>query len=177
MSMRDIRLIVIHCSASRNGKSLVVDQVDHEHEKRGFKRDPAFMARMNPQLKAIGYHFMIYVNGAIVTGRHQEEIGAHVQGYNQYSLGICMVGGMNDAGKATGEYTQDQWEELKALIESLKKAYPKAKIVGHRDLSKDLNGNGKIEKSEWMKECPAFDVKSWLDGGMKPLAGHILGVS
>jgi hypothetical protein len=31
-------------------------------------------------------------------------------------------------------------------------------IKGHRDFSKDLNGNGKIDKNEWIKACPCFEV-------------------
>lgn len=173
--MRNIGLIVVHCSASRNGGVLVVDQIDHEHARRGFKRTPEFMARQNPHLKAIGYHFVVYVNGAVATGRHLDEVGAHVKGFNQKSIGICMVGGLDEHGKATGQYTKEQWDALQGCVSGLLKTYPKAKIVGHRDLSPDLDGDGVIETNEWLKECPAFDVKTWLEGGMKPLAGHIYG--
>ncbi len=173
MLMRDVLLIVIHCSASRNGAVLTVDQIDHEHARRGFKRSPEFLARQNPKLKSIGYHFVVYVNGALATGRHLDEVGAHVKGYNQKSIGICMAGGMDEHGKATGQFTPAQWETLKGCVASLQKLYPGVKLVGHRDLSPDLNGDGVIEQSEWMKECPAFDVASWIDGGMAPLDGHI----
>lgn len=171
--MRDIGLIVIHCAASRNGAPLVVDQIDHEHAKRGFARKPEWMAKQNSHLKAIGYHFVVYINGAVATGRHLDEIGAHVQGFNQKSIGICMVGGLDEHGKATGQYTQEQWDALAGCVASLQKAYPKAKIVGHRDLSPDKDGDGKVERHEWLKECPAFGVSTWMAGGMKPLAGHI----
>ena len=37
--------------------------------------------------------------------------------------------------------------------------YPETKVVGHRDLSPDVNGNGEVEPVEWTKECPSFEVK------------------
>lgn len=172
--MRDIRLIVIHCSASRNGAPLVVDQIDHEHAKRGFRRGPEFIARQNLGLKSIGYHFVVYVNGALATGRHLDEVGAHAKGYNQKSIGICMVGGLDEHGKATGKFMQAQWETLRDCVTSLQKTYPSVKIIGHRDLSPDLNGDGVIEQNEWMKECPCFSVSRFLELGMKPEPEWIL---
>jgi N-acetylmuramoyl-L-alanine amidase len=41
----------------------------------------------------------------------------------------------------------------------LRKLYPKARISGHRDFSPDLNHNGIVEPSEWIKQCPCFDAK------------------
>jgi N-acetylmuramoyl-L-alanine amidase len=45
---------------------------------------------------------------------------------------------------------------------SLLEKYPNATILGHRDLSPDKNGDGVIERSEWVKHCPSFDVREWL---------------
>ena len=44
------------------------------------------------------------------------------------------------------------------LVRQLWTRYPQARVVGHRDLSPDLNGNGVIEKFERIKECPCFDA-------------------
>ena len=172
--MRPINLIVIHCSASPNGDSLFrgspgtpglqtpVSTLDSWHALRGFKRDPKARAAFNPALASIGYHFVIYTDGTSVTGRGLDEIGAHVSGFNQKSLGVCMVG--------TDKFSAAQWQTLRELITSLCKKFPDARVVGHRDLSPDQNKNGVVEKFEWLKICPGFDVAAWLASGMAPVA-------
>ena len=62
----------------------------------------------------------------------------------------------------TSAYTLAQWRELDALVAKLRARYPTAQILGHRDLSPDLDGDGIIEKHEWLKTCPGFDVAAWL---------------
>lgn len=170
--MRTINLIVIHCSATPNGASLFgVDQtpvqaIDGWHKARGFARAPEAQARFNPGLAAIGYHFVVYANGAVATGRAQEEAGAHAKGHNARSLGVCMIG--------TDRYTLPQWATLRGLVESLLKTYPGARVVGHRDLSPDLDGDGTVEPHEWLKTCPGFDVPAWRRDGMAPPVAHLL---
>jgi hypothetical protein len=176
--MRPIKLIVIHCSASPNGDSLFraspggpgkitpVEIIDGWHKDRGFKRDPAWRSRQNPALAAIGYHFVVYTNSAVVTGRHLGEVGAHVQGHNADSIGICLVG--------TDKFTSAQFGQLRELITDLRVRYPKACVCGHRDLSPDKNGDGSVTPDEWLKTCPGFDVAGWLAGGMAPLNDHLL---
>ena len=172
--MRPINLIVIHCSASPNSDTLFrgkvgdvgfqtpVQIIDEWHAKRGFARKPEARRRYNPGLRAIGYHYVIYRNGGISTGRDVEEFGAHVAGFNQKSLGVCLVG--------TDRYTPAQWASLADLVDALRKRYPEARVVGHRDLSPDQNANGIVEKFEWLKTCPGFDVAAWLRGGMQAIA-------
>lgn len=170
--MRSINLIVIHCSASPNGVSLFdgslgmpgfrtpVETIDQWHRQRGFRRDFGAKGRFNPQLTSIGYHFLIYTSGVVVTGRAPEEVGAHAQGHNANSIGLCMIG--------TDKFLPEQWEALAGWVRIMQKAYPGARIVGHRDLSPDLNGDGVISSSEWTKRCPGFDVAAWMAGGMVP---------
>lgn len=147
--------IVIHCSATRNGKSLKTNNqsaaqvIDSWHKERGYSR--------------IGYHFVIDVDGTVETGRQVGEIGAHVKGHNRNSVGICLVGGITKEGKNHAEYTAEQWQALYKLLRELESQHPKAKIYGHRDLSPDLNGDGSITPNEWVKACPCFDVWEWLD--------------
>lgn len=176
--MRPINLIVIHCSASPNGDSLFrgspgtpgsqtpVSAINEWHRKRGFHRDPAAVKYFNPLLDAIGYHYIIYRNGVVVTGRSEEEIGAHVTGFNQKSIGICMVG--------TDKFTIGQWFSLQTLVSNLKSRCPSiARVVGHRDLSPDQDYDGIIEPFEWLKICPGFDVATWINGDMVPLASAL----
>lgn len=178
--MRSINLIVIHCAATPNGKSLFrgladgtglqvtpVQQIDRDHgdRKPPFHRDPAWIARFNPELAHIGYHFVVYTNGVAATGRHPDEVGAHVAGHNANSIGVCMIG--------TDHFTADQWRGLADLVAGLLKKYPNARVVGHRDLSPDLNHDGTIEPREWIKICPGFTVADWIKGGMAPLTDHL----
>lgn len=170
--MRPIDTIVIHCSATANGVPLTADgstpveTIDRWHRVRGFKRSYDARVRFNPNLTSIGYHYVIYTSGALATGRSLDEVGAHVAGHNARSIGICCVG--------TDAYTLAQWATLRAVVEGLMKSFPGVRVVGHRDLSPDLNGDGTIEPSEWTKTCPGFDVAAWLAGDTVPLANHLL---
>lgn len=150
---RAVNLIVIHCSATPDGRWTTALDIDRWHEDRGFARSTYWRMRCNPELKSIGYHFILYTNGAIATGRHLDEIGAHAGGHNAASIGICMIG--------TGAFTAAQWQALAGLVEKLRERYPAAKILGHRDLSPDADGDGLIEPREWLKTCPGFDVAGW----------------
>lgn len=110
----------------------------------------------------IGYHYVILRDGQIQKGRKDSEVGAHVVGHNVGSLGICLVGGLNDTtGKAENNFTEEQFAALSSLLFKLTLEHPKAKVLGHRDLSPDRNKDGKIQQSEWLKVCPCFDVGNW----------------
>lgn len=155
---RAINGIIIHCAATPNGKDFTVEDIDRWHDERGFARRGYWRMRFNQTLRAIGYHYVIYTSGEVVTGRHEDEVGAHAGGFNAKTIGICMIG--------TSQYSAAQWKALDNLVAGLQKEYPAAKVLGHRDLSPDLNGNGIIEPDEWTKTCPGFDVKKWLTEGI-----------
>lgn len=163
--IRAITAIVIHCSASPNGRSLFTGQagrpgfvtpvmeIDRWHRERGFKRSDAARAKINKSLCCIGYHYLVYTNGAIAAGRGEDEVGAHAHGFNAKSLGVCLIG--------TSKFTPVQWEALRELMRVLVNRYPQARVLGHRDLPNVA------------KECPGFDVAAWLSGGMAPLKAHV----
>lgn len=163
---RPISTIVIHCSASPNGRRVTAEDIDSWHKARGFRRDRAALPKCEPNLKHIGYHYVIYHDGRVRAGRDESEVGAHVQGHNLHSIGICMVG--------TDRYSDAQWFSLATLIPRVHARYPDAAIKGHRDLSPDKDGDGVVEKHEWLKTCPGFDVVRWLANDMKPQAEHRL---
>lgn len=180
---RAINAIVIHCAATPNGQDFKIAQLDEMHRVRGFKRDAQACRNLNPTLKSIGYHFVIEIDGSVRTGRGIEEIGAHVQGSNAKSIGICMIG--------TDKFSQAQWTALRDCLitlsskilrrailtsDSMLKAFADAgiSIKGHRDYSPDLNGNGIIERTEWIKICPGFDVAAWIKGGLVAINGSLL---
>lgn len=191
MPSRPVNLIVIHCSASPNSRSLFTGEynrpgfvdpameIDRWHAERNFRREDGWRKLQNPHLKSIGYHFVISRNGAPFTGRHVDEVGAHVHGWNKSSLGICLVG--------TDQFTPRQWDMLAGMVRGIAGEYPvfgapagrqvtswtppaavlskngveRAGVCGHRDVPGVA------------KSCPGFDVFAWLRGGMKPLPGHI----
>lgn len=141
-------LFVWHCSATKPNQHIGRETIEEWHLSRGFS--------------SIGYHFVITRAGDLQVGRPLEEIGAHVQGYNAASVGICLVGGLDEQGRelvnAPQMFTPQQWDTARILAAFLQRLYPEAKHVGHRDLSPDANRDGKIQRAEWLKSCPGFDV-------------------
>ena len=89
---RLIKHIIIHCAATPNGKDIKASAIDAMHKARGFNRTSQAIRAFNQSLKHIGYHMVIEVDGNIALGRGLEEVGAHVQGSNANSIGICMIG-------------------------------------------------------------------------------------
>lgn len=145
MRPTDIRYIVVHCSATRATRPYPVEALTRDHLQRGFR--------------SAGYHFYIRRSGALIPLRPLEQIGAHIRGYNRCSWGICYEGGLSDEGLPADTRTQPQRQTLLLLLRRLKALAPQARIVGHRDLSPDRNGDGHISPDEWLKACPCFDAR------------------
>lgn len=141
--------IVIHCSATSPHSDIGADEIKLWH------------TRPKPDgngWSSIGYHEVIRRDGTIEFGRHPDAIGAHVRGQNARSIGICLVGGIDADGNPENNFTEEQFDSLRASVAHKQRAYPFARVVGHRDLSPDLNGDGIITSDEWMKACPSFEV-------------------
>jgi len=147
--------VIIHCSATRETQDVPVETIDMWHKDRGFKRPV-----QTEKLKHIGYHYYIRRDGTVYPGREESEQGAHCTGYNSHSLGICYEGGLDAAGNTKDTRTTQQKNALNGLIELMMRKYKIKEILGHRDTSPDLNGNGTIEPFEWIKSCPCFDAKN-----------------
>lgn len=158
---RPIDLVVIHCSATKNGGAVSVNTIRQWHLARGFS--------------GVGYHYVITIDGKLNATRIENMIGAHALGHNGSSLGICMVGGLGGPDKQNpGAYTMSQWDSLRWLVKDILVRHPNARVCGHRDLSPDLDGDGEVEPNEWIKLCPCFEVKDWLENGMVPVSEHVL---
>lgn len=131
--MRKITKIIIHCSATPEGRDYTVEDIDRWHRQKGWK--------------GIGYHYVIYRDGSVHAGRDVEQIGAHCTGQNANSIGICYIGGMTaDNKKPKDTRTPAQKAALRDLVERLRAKYPAATVHGHREFAN--------------KACPSFDVKT-----------------
>jgi len=131
--MRKINKIIVHCSATREGQHIDVDTIRGWHvNERGWSD--------------IGYHYVIYLDGSIHTGRDIRRSGAHTKGHNKNSIGVCYIGGVEADGKTPKDTRTDaQKEGLTTLLTELKTInYCEAIIHGHRDFSS--------------KACPSFDA-------------------
>lgn len=144
---RNIKHIVVHCTATP--PTTTIESIKrYWREALGWK---------NP-----GYHYIIKRNGEIVNINAEENISNGVAGHNQYSIHISYIGGIDEQGKPLDNRTDEQKQALYDKLMELSEKYPDASILGHRDFSPDKNGNGIIEYFEWIKSCPSFDVKEWL---------------
>lgn len=144
--MRNIDYIVLHCTATAyNAKVSSI---------MNFWRNT--LGWNNP-----GYNFLIEANGHVVQLADISRVTNGVKGYNSNSIHIAYIGGVEN-GKAVDNRTCKQREAMETLVRKYHSQFPKAKILGHRDLSPDLNGDGIIQPWEWTKECPSFTVADWL---------------
>lgn len=137
-SKRRIDEIIVHCTATPEGQPRTVEQIRQQHMAQGWSD--------------IGYHILVTLDGQAHLGRDMDISGAHAEGHNSHSIGVCYVGGVeNRPGvaykdlKAKDTRTEAQKATLMALLTDLRKLYPKARIIGHRDVSS--------------KACPSFDAK------------------
>lgn len=148
--MRNIKVAVIHCSATRELKDFKVADIEAMHAKR-FKKIGG---------SHIGYHHVILLDGTDIQTKDYDFIGQHVAGANAETLGIVYIGGLDKAGKKGKDTrTQKQKGAIQFRLMELKKQFPALKIRGHRDYSPDLDGDGILEPWEFMKECPCFDAR------------------
>ena len=140
-------LIVVHCSATRASMDIGVREITQWHVQRGFD--------------TVGYHYVIRRDGQLESGRPEGVIGAHVRGHNARSIGICLAGGVDNQNQPENNFSAAQLQTLEVLLHDVTTRYPHARVLGHRDLSPDLNGDGVISSNEFIKACPSFDVGLW----------------
>lgn len=131
VSRRLINKIIVHCTATPEGRTETVASIRNMHLAEGWAD--------------IGYHYLIGLNGERWYGRNVNLVGAHCKGYNANSIGVCYVGGVDKNIKPKDTRTDKQKTALLKLLKELRRLYPKAKIYGHRDFS--------------TKYCPSFDAK------------------
>lgn len=129
---RNIKELIVHCSATAEGKDFTVANIRSWHLQRGFSD--------------VGYHYIIYRDGSINKGRDESISGAHCIGHNSVSIGICYIGGCAADGKTPKDTrTPAQKESLIRLLKELKAKYPSAKIYPHYKFAN--------------KACPSFNAE------------------
>lgn len=147
---RQVKEIIIHCSGTRSDRDFSASDVDSAHRSRGFS--------------CWGYHYYVRKTGCINPMRPEEDVGAHCLGHNGSSIGVCYEGGLDVNGRPADTRTAAQKVSLLKLLTELHGRYPDAVVIGHRDVSPDLNGNGVVDRFERIKECPCFDARSEYEG-------------
>ena len=129
--MRNINKIIVHCSATPEGKAFSVDDIRRWHLQRGFAD--------------IGYHFVIYLDGSVHVGRPLAKAGAHCKGHNAHSVGVCYIGGCEaHSQKPKDTRTGEQKRSLVWLITELLQQFPNASVHGHKEFAN--------------KACPSFNA-------------------
>jgi hypothetical protein len=138
-----VREIILHCSATRpdwlgaSPLSAKLAEIRRWHmQDRGWR--------------SIGYHWLIDFDGQRAAGRPETEIGAHVEGHNRGTIGICLIGGHGaDADDTFGDhFTPAQARALRALIADIRSRTQIAKVTGHNTYA--------------AKACPGFRVTGWI---------------
>lgn len=129
---RYINEIIVHCSATPEGKDYTVSDIKKWHIQRGFND--------------VGYHYIVYLDGSVHGGRDEHKIGAHCTGHNNHSIGVCYIGGVAKDGKTPKDTRTDaQKKALLELLRELKGKYPEAKIYPHYKFA--------------AKACPSFNAE------------------
>lgn len=128
--MRTINEIIFHCSATPEGKEFSAQQIRGWHLQRGFSD--------------IGYHVIVHLDGSIERGRPLHIAGAHTNGHNANSIGVCYIGGVDEFNNPKDTRTPAQRETLRAIAQLARSLMPGIKISGHREYAR--------------KACPCFDV-------------------
>ena len=126
--------IIIHCAATRASQNIDIKDVDRWHRAKGWRM--------------VGYHFFIKRDGTLQAGRPLMDGGAHAQGYNDKSVGVCLAGGVAEDGETPEcNFTFKQWATLRKLIFDLHTQFPTAQVIGHSNVAP--------------KACPCFEVTDW----------------
>ena len=137
--MRKLDRIILHCTATPEGRHVDVDTIRVWHKARGWSD--------------VGYHFIIYIDGSVHSGRDVSKTGAHVAGHNATTIGVVYVGGTDAAGKAKDTMNAAQETAFVNLVKHLRDEYGPLTLHGHNEYA--------------AKACPSFIVKDkfkWLVG-------------
>lgn len=134
-TVRKINEILIHCTATPEGRDVHVADIEQWHRQRQFRPYGGTYC---------GYHYLVCLDGSIEAGKPLEAMGQHCKGHNKYSVGICYAGGLDTKKKPKDTRTKAQKESLFRLVKELKARFPNATVHGHNEFA--------------AKDCPCFNV-------------------
>lgn len=138
--MRTVSYLVVHTAADpREGGS-------HDTPARDIRR--WHLAR---GWTDIGYHYVVRRSGGVEQGRPEWRVGAHVEGLNTKSIGICLSGHGDKA-----PMTQEQENALLDLLVKLMKRYniPAHRVIGHKEVNKLVEAKVVPARYKTTKTCP-----------------------
>jgi N-acetylmuramoyl-L-alanine amidase len=133
--MRQIKEIILHCSATREGKAFTASDIDRWHRERGWK--------------GCGYHYVITLDGKVEQGRPEQVVGAHCTGRNSESIGVCYIGGCDMVGKSKDTRTPEQKKAMVTLVRQLMQAHG----IGIEDV--------RCHNEFSSKACPSFSIEKF----------------
>ena len=125
-----VRIIIHHADI------LVTDEMKKTEPKKSWEESKAYARQVQYLHKRvngwsdIGYHYLVDWEGRILQGRLVNELGAHTDGHNEGSIGIALMGDLQNQHP-----TQKQLKGLKSLLAWLTYAYKISpeNIHGHHD--------------------------------------------
>ena len=136
LKAQDVKWLVVHCSASRCNRPFTVERLIETGRQR---------------FGQPSYHYYVRRNGCVVPILPESVQGVHAVGYNHCSIAVCYEGGLDENGKAADTRTELQKASLYELLKQLRRDYPQARIIGHRELP------------HVAKDCPCFSCAEYTD--------------
>lgn len=134
--MREINTIIIHCAATKATSKATADDIRQWHE-------------ADAKIGRMGYHYVIERDATLKETLELKRPGVHCTKHNANSIGVCLMGGLDEKLQPEDNFTDEQMATLLQLLYSLVDKFPEAKIYGHNYFNK-------------AKACPCFDWESWL---------------
>lgn len=146
---RPMKYLVIHCTATPEGREVSSADIRHWH------CDP--VSKGGRGWKQVGYTDLIHLDGSVecLVKNNEDanvddwEVTNGAAGYNSVSRHIVYAGGCDKSGKPKDTRTAAQKEALKRYVRDFHERFPWIRIVGHHELNPG-------------KACPSFDVPAWL---------------
>lgn len=136
LKAQDVKWLVVHCSASRCNRPFTVERLIETGRQR---------------FGQPSYHYYVRRNGNVVPILPESVQGVHAVGYNHCSIAVCYEGGLDENGNAADTRTELQKASLYELLKQLRRDYPQARIIGHRELP------------NVRKDCPCFSTSEYAD--------------
>ena len=133
LKAQDVKWLVVHCSASRCNRPFTVERLIETGRQR---------------FGQPSYHYYVRRNGYVVPILSESVQGIHAVGYNHCSIAVCYEGGLDENGNAADTRTELQKASLYERLKQLRRDYPQARIIGHRELP------------HVAKSCPGFTAST-----------------